>query len=50
MLSEGNDFLLCLLSFTFLACEQLLEGIIYPLAVKAHNVLDIVYQQKPLKK
>ena len=27
-------------------CEQLLEGVVYPLAVKAHNVLDLVHQKE----
>ena len=42
VLSQGNSFLLLLLSFSFLflLCEQLLQGIVYPLAVKAHKVLD----------
>ena len=44
VLSEGNGFrlpfLLFLLSFSFLMCEQLLKGVVYPLAVKAYSVLD----------
>ena len=41
VLSEGNGIhLLLLLSFSFLVCEQLLKGVVYPLAVKAHSVLD----------
>ena len=32
--------------FFFLAYEQLLKGIVYPLVVKAHNVLDLAYQKE----
>ena len=32
--------------FSFLVCEQLLKGIVYPLAIKAHNVLDLVHQKE----
>ena len=42
--SEGDSFLLrLLLSFSFLACEQLLKGIVYPLATSA---LSKYYFQK----
>ena len=27
-------------------CEQLLHGFVYPLAVKAHNVLHLVHQKE----
>ena len=41
---RGIFFLL--LSSSFLVCEQLLGDIIYPLAVKAHSVLDLVPQKE----
>ena len=46
--SEGNSFLLLLLSFSFVVYKQLLMGIVYynPLVVKAHNVLDLVHQNE----
>ena len=32
--------------FLFLVCEQLLAGLVYPLAVKARNLLDLIFIQK----
>ena len=56
-MSEGNNFLLlplllfclfvCLLFlFCFEVCEQLLKGIVYPLAVKSTQVLDLAHQKE----
>ena len=34
--------------FLFVACEQFKKGIVYPLAVKTHSVLDLVRQEECL--
>ena len=31
--------------FYFLVCEQLLKGIVYPLAVKSTQILDLAHQK-----
>ena len=61
LLSERNNFLLLLLSFFFLSFlffififfffsssvyGKLLKGLVYPLAVKARNVLDLIHQKE----
>ena len=51
--NEGNGFPLSLswmvLSLSLsLTCHQLLKVIIYPLAIKAHNVLELVHQKDAL--
>ena len=39
---NGIVFCFLLLSFSFLVCEQLLKGIVYPLTAKVQNVLKLV--------
>ena len=48
VLSKGSSFLLMRVSFSLLVCEELLKGIVYPLAVKIHNVPDLVHQKECL--
>ena len=44
---EGNNFLLLpLLLFFFLVCETAFKGIVYPLAVKSTQVLDLAHQKE----
>ena len=40
-----NNFLFLPLPF-FLVCEQLLKGIVYPLAIKSTQVLDLAHQKE----
>ena len=46
VLFEGINFLLLLLPFFLLVREQPLKGIIYPLAVKSTQVLDLAHQKE----
>ena len=39
-------FLLLINIPSFLVCGELLMGIVYPLAVIAHNALDLVHQKR----
>ena len=32
--------------FSFLVCKQFLKGIVYPLVVNAHIILDLVHQRE----
>ena len=45
-LSYKNSILAVSFSFSFLVCKKLLKGIIYPLVVKVHNILELVHQEE----
>ena len=44
--ARRTNFLLPPLFFFFLVCEQLLKGIVYQLAVKSTQVLDLAKKKK----